>query len=179
MDIPVNANMTIKEWLKKTKSKRFVSRRTIRGVKRLLQEDEKVLFAGGGQLEDGGLLGVFVVTPRRVFFYQGFILYPTFYEIAMQDILTVEASFGFLIVKSLASNISFHSYSLNVAPVKMQTLIKQQMAQYANPLRAGAPTASNGSISTADELLKWKQLLDSGAITQEEYDAKKKQLLGL
>lgn len=31
----------------------------------------------------------------------------------------------------------------------------------------------------ADELLKWKQLLDMGAITQEEFDAKKKELLGL
>lgn len=33
--------------------------------------------------------------------------------------------------------------------------------------------------SDADELKKYKILLDSGAITQEEYDAKKKQLLGL
>ena len=33
--------------------------------------------------------------------------------------------------------------------------------------------------SYADELLKLKQLLDIGAITQEEFDAKKKQLLGL
>lgn len=32
---------------------------------------------------------------------------------------------------------------------------------------------------TADEIKKFKELLDSGAITQEEYDAKKKQLLGL
>ena len=33
--------------------------------------------------------------------------------------------------------------------------------------------------SQADEIKKYKELLDSGAITQEEYDAKKKQLLGL
>ena len=33
--------------------------------------------------------------------------------------------------------------------------------------------------SPADELRKWKQLLDDGVITQEEFDAKKKQLLGL
>ena len=30
-----------------------------------------------------------------------------------------------------------------------------------------------------DEILKFKQLLDAGIITQEEFDAKKKQLLGL
>ena len=33
--------------------------------------------------------------------------------------------------------------------------------------------------SNADELKKFKDLLDSGVITQEEFDAKKKQLLGL
>jgi predicted Zn-dependent peptidase len=33
--------------------------------------------------------------------------------------------------------------------------------------------------STADELKKFKDLLDSGAITQAEFDAKKKQLLRL
>ena len=34
-------------------------------------------------------------------------------------------------------------------------------------------------VSAADELKKFKELLDSGVITQEEFDAKKKQLLGL
>ena len=33
--------------------------------------------------------------------------------------------------------------------------------------------------SSADEIKKYKDLLDSGAITQEEFDAKKKQLLDL
>jgi hypothetical protein len=34
-------------------------------------------------------------------------------------------------------------------------------------------------LSVADEIKKYKSLLDAGAITQAEYDAKKKQLLGL
>lgn len=47
-------------------------------------------------------------------------------------------------------------------------------------VQANAPVESNVSgLSQADELLKFKQLLDSGVITQEEFDAKKKQLLGL
>lgn len=37
----------------------------------------------------------------------------------------------------------------------------------------------NNTISSADEILKYKKLLDEGIITQEEFDAKKKQLLGL
>lgn len=39
--------------------------------------------------------------------------------------------------------------------------------------------AKNDRESSADELKKFKELFDSGAITQEEFDAKKKQLLGL
>ena len=35
------------------------------------------------------------------------------------------------------------------------------------------------SMSAADELKKFKELLDCGVISQEEFDAKKKQLLGL
>ena len=36
-----------------------------------------------------------------------------------------------------------------------------------------------GEYSEADEIKKYKELLDTNAITQEEYSAKKKQLLGL
>jgi hypothetical protein len=42
------------------------------------------------------------------------------------------------------------------------------------------PNAVNspGAPSVADELIKFKKLLDEGAITQAEYDAQKKKLLG-
>ena len=46
-------------------------------------------------------------------------------------------------------------------------------------LNAKNPQASAPTISNADEIKKYKELLDSGIITQEEFDAKKKQLLGL
>lgn len=43
-----------------------------------------------------------------------------------------------------------------------------------------ASTSNNAKeISSADEIKKFKELLDNGIITQEEFDAKKKQLLGL
>ncbi|MBR4287592.1 MAG: SHOCT domain-containing protein [Clostridia bacterium] len=35
------------------------------------------------------------------------------------------------------------------------------------------------TLSNTDEIKKFKELLDMGAITQEEFDAKKKELLGL
>jgi len=46
---------------------------------------------------------------------------------------------------------------------------------------AAAPAAepATAPFSAADEIRKFKELLDLGVITQEEFDAKKKQLLGL
>jgi hypothetical protein len=41
----------------------------------------------------------------------------------------------------------------------------------------GSKGGANPQFSVADELLKLKKLLDSGAITQAEYDAQKKKLL--
>ncbi len=40
------------------------------------------------------------------------------------------------------------------------------------------PNNQSAASSVADELIKWKKLLDQGAITQAEYDAQKKKLLG-
>lgn len=40
-----------------------------------------------------------------------------------------------------------------------------------------SPTTSGNSSSVADELKKWKDLLDAGAITKEEYDSQKRKLL--
>lgn len=46
--------------------------------------------------------------------------------------------------------------------------------------RQSKPTAAAANApSNADELKKYKDLLDSGVISQEEFDAKKEQLLGL
>ncbi len=44
----------------------------------------------------------------------------------------------------------------------------------------GAENIRNTSnISNADEIVRFKELLDAGIITREEFEAKKKQLLGL
>ncbi|NCE64816.1 SHOCT domain-containing protein [Pseudoflavonifractor sp. 524-17] len=42
-----------------------------------------------------------------------------------------------------------------------------------------ASSHPSGRLGVANELKTFKELLDSGVITQEEFDEKKKQLLGL
>ena len=48
-----------------------------------------------------------------------------------------------------------------------------------NQPNEATPALSSPSISSADEILKYKKLMDEGVITQAEFDAKKKQLLSL
>ncbi len=48
-----------------------------------------------------------------------------------------------------------------------------------NKSNTNSAVEQQNNLSVADEILKFKQLLDSGIISQEEFDAKKKQLLGL
>ena len=59
--------------------------------------------------------------------------------------------------------------------------IKAAMNEYKLNANNTTTTATvvQAAPSSAEELKKFKELLDAGIITQEEFDAKKKQLLGL
>ena len=52
-------------------------------------------------------------------------------------------------------------------------------SQINRPTAVVVESAPSQAASPVDELRKYKQLLDDGIITQAEFDAKKKQLLGL
>lgn len=52
------------------------------------------------------------------------------------------------------------------------TMIKEKVEQL-----LAAPKSNNGALSSADEIRKYKELLDDGIITQEEFEEKKEILL--
>ena len=58
----------------------------------------------------------------------------------------------------------------------MSSYINQKLKEYKSAKNCGTVIQQ---ISAADELKKFKELLDMGIISQEEFDAKKKQLLDL
>ena len=71
----------------------------------------------------------------------------------------------------------------NSIPVQPSDLVlARQIVDYIetrrSEMRAPAVTVTQ-QVSVADEIKKFKELMDMGVITQEEFDAKKKQLLGL
>jgi len=59
--------------------------------------------------------------------------------------------------------------------------IKAAMVKYQEEAskHESTTTTVQAALSLAEEIKKFKELLDMGIITQEEFDAKKKQLLGL
>lgn len=58
---------------------------------------------------------------------------------------------------------------------KVANYCKKMVDEY----KSGKRNQSSAQISPAEELKKFKELLDMGVLSQEEFDAKKKQILGL
>lgn len=59
------------------------------------------------------------------------------------------------------------------------TKIEEWKIHFNNVLNGNVNSEMQAINSSADEIMKYKNLLDVGAITQEEFEAKKKQLLGI
>ena len=62
---------------------------------------------------------------------------------------------------------------------EIHSAVSKLLVERQNKPAVAAAVIQEASQSDADELKKYKDLLDSGVISQEEFDAKKKQLLGL
>lgn len=74
---------------------------------------------------------------------------------------------------SKANTIVFRSKKAN----KSIEEIKSRVESFIN--QSAQPNTLNNSVSSLDELPKLKKLLDDGILTQDKFDAKKKQILGL
>lgn len=80
--------------------------------------------------------------------------------------ISIATASGKIVFKLIKNRDDIHSEISNL-------IITRQTKSSDNVLKATVPTV------ITDELKKYKELLDIGAITQEEFDAKKKELLGL
>ena len=98
-------------------------------------------------------------------------------EFLVKDIKSVELA----VMKGLmirGNGFKYKIYLLNNAE-ELKTTIMDSLTIYSAESAATTGIKQEILPSNADELKKYKDLLDSGIITQEEFDAKKKQLLGL
>lgn len=90
-------------------------------------------------------------------------------QVLFEDIKSVD--YGKRSVKLVGTGIKFKISNLtNAESIKSVIIEKKKSAQ---------TKSDSSNIGNADELKKYKELLDSGVISQDEFDAKKKQILDL
>lgn len=88
---------------------------------------------------------------------------------------------GTAILKSIAVTTASGSikFSLITNRDEIHSVISKLLAERQENNKKPATIKQEMPQNNADELKKYKDLLDSGVISQEEFDAKKKQLLGI
>lgn len=118
-----------------------------------------------------------VVTDKRVY---GKAMFGKQVDLPLDSISTLGMGmFSSIAVATSSGKITFWGIS-NRDEVHKAISGLLQNRQSGNRKEAAAVThITQQAQSSADELKKYKDLLDSGVISQEEFDAKKKQLLGL
>ena len=150
-----------------------------------LQPDEDVLMAFIGLHNYQSMTKhdnnyAYAVTNKRILMGQKKLVGQALQSVMLDQVNDVTSSTGVLLgtltinTVGTAFNVAINKQAVQKVADRLHTLLTELKAQ---PAAAPAPAAS--AVSAADEIKKFKELLDLGAITQEEFDAKKKQLLGL
>ena len=164
--------------------------RDIRAIKSSLLENEDVLFAARTNLSDShdkvsGLWGILIITNLRVLYYYG----PnkdnwTLDQIPVDTIESIEFSRSYTssYLSVYGKSSIFHLNSdRHILMEKARDLINQMIYDKSQNSESSESesSASDNMAQAAEALKSLKELLDSGIITQEEFDTKKKQLLNL
>ena len=87
------------------------------------------------------------------------------------------SSFNGVSITSIGNVSNFHCIENREEVLKAISYLLANPQQNAQPTQNGSAPVANGS--EAEQLKRLKDLLDAGVLTQEEFDAKKKQVLGL
>lgn len=172
----------------------FGGKKALAEAEKLLQPDETVLFATNTNVtvaqantrKTNRYPGVVFLTTKRFLFTYKLLLAFAVEDISLTEIQSIDCSgngiSGSLIgVHTLTKSFSILvTYKREMAKKILDTFQEAKaLALVSFEPEPPVPSTSAADASAADEILKYKGLLDCGAITDAEFEAKKKQLLGL
>lgn len=183
---PTELELFEKEIIKIPNSTHLGTHNVIYKLPSFLQGNEEIKSYTKCEFEDDNWL--LVCTNKRVILLTGGLIPPIKNKtIPLESIISIDQNTGF-INSSLSINYGVTKICLSDITASHAKYFIQQVNTYKDLLRRPITTqirqAANtekisSNISAADEILKYKNLLDMGAITEEEFNAKKKELLGL
>ena len=123
------------------------------------------------------LNGVVVVTDRRIIFCSSIVGNTNIKQISIKDVVSIDESIngltrtGQIRIQAITETFVVNIYKASIAEDLKSSIYKaQNMIQYSKQYKTN-------TISNADEILKFKRLLDEGIITEEEFKRKKQELL--
>lgn len=178
--------MDIQEVTKRNKTYNIFLKEAINKANKMLIQGEEVLYAIGGNIsiinnEDilkidfwkikGKIAGVLVITNKRIIFCNSALGVGQTKEILLKNLQSVDSKdVSFLGIGKLRIKGMTETFLMDVSGKK--TIEEAKKAIYS--VQEG--TIKN-QLSNADEILKFKRLLDEEIITQEEFERKKQELL--
>ena len=165
-----------------------------------MSNDEEILWVsatavGGMLLKNSGRESVtnvvFLLTSKK-FYYTGvdgkssiFFQQPKSGKVDIKDIHALGVGSEALSGPTLTFEVKNEDYKIKFGNIdisfvyKVQGIFDEAISKTQGNDANQDNTVIQAALSPADEIKKFKELLDMGVITQEEFDAKKKQLLGL
>lgn len=156
----------------------FGTKKEMKELPMILKEDETIMYAASGFVDNNTWL-ITCTDKRLLFLDKGMVFGLKQVEIPIEKINSISYKKGLL----LGEIIIYHGAAQMTIKNIQKEAVKPLADAINNEIEKHRSAANNTSIqptvSAADELLKFKQLLDAEVITQEEFDAKKKELLGL
>ncbi|HEP2720990.1 TPA: PH domain-containing protein [Streptococcus pyogenes] len=147
----------------------------IKALSKILDDNETIQYATSGVLEGTVLM---VLTQRRVLFIDCGLLYGMKQtEIPLDMVNSVSFKKGLLMGTITISHGSGNSLIKNV-PSNNCSIMTDKIKKCAEEYKGRKiNTKTNVNSSVADELLKLKSLVESGILTQEEFETQKAKLL--
>ncbi len=188
--------MTIEEAIKKSGTTNIMAKGSTKKAQTLIEKNEDVFYAINTNIivEDrnstllkkpqgmfsitNGMNGVVVVTNKRIIFCNSTLGNSRIKQMAITEINSIDENIngltkmGQLRVQGLTETFVINVYKSKICNELRASIYRAQEMQKQNN-----NIVSNSNVSNADEILKYKKLLDEGIITQEEFERKKQQLL--
>ena len=184
--------MTILEAVKQSNTSPLFHKKSIAAAQDMLRPDETVLWALTANVCDHPVPDIYkitykdlinvvvVVTTQRIFTVQKLVDLISSTTIPLWEIRSIEESFHRqyrnLEVKGITQYLLVQGNKKMLRP--LHNAIQKALANRSAPTAQPSASANPAGLDI-DQLQQLKQLYDAGILTEEEFSAKKKQILGL